>query len=29
LKPVFRLGPTQPFNEARLAENYEEVSKYR
>ena len=28
LKPVFRLGPTQPFNEARLAENYEEVSKY-
>ena len=29
LKPVFRPGPTQPFNEARLAENYEEVSKYR
>ena len=29
LKPVFRLGPTQPFNEARLAESYEEVSKYR
>ena len=29
LKPVFRLGPTHPFNEAKLAENYEEVSKYR
>lgn len=29
LKPVFRLGPTHAFNEARLSENYEEVSKYR
>lgn len=29
LKPVFRLGPNVPFNEAKLGENYEEVSKYR
>lgn len=29
LKPVFRLGPSVPFTETRLGENYEEVSKYR
>ncbi|MGC6174125.1 cation:proton antiporter [Lacrimispora sp. 38-1] len=29
LKPVFRLGPSVPFAETRLGENYEEVSKYR
>ncbi|MBE5979494.1 MAG: cation:proton antiporter [Hungatella sp.] len=29
LKPVFRIGPSVPFTETRLGENYEEVSKYR
>lgn len=29
LKPVFRLGPSHPYNETRLADSYEEVSKYR
>lgn len=29
LKPVFRLGPTVPFQETKLGEKYEEVSQYR
>lgn len=29
LKPVFKLGPNLPYNEAKLGDNYEEVSSYR
>lgn len=29
LKPVFRLGPSVSYQEAKLGENYEEVSSYR